>query len=80
MPVLPENVVEQGGAIVNRVADAMRAVGARMQQAIDAGQRPRAIDADDLVEVLLAVADELDPPFRGAADNSANGDPSPTGQ
>jgi hypothetical protein len=63
---------------MTRVADALRAVGARMQQAIDAGQRPRAIDADDLVEMLLAVADELDPPGRGA-DGAGSGDQSPTG-
>lgn len=65
---------------MTRVADALRAVGARMQQAIDAGQRPRAVDADDLVEVLLAVADELDPPVRGAADSAAPGNQSPTGR
>lgn len=33
-----------------------------MQKAIDAGERSRHVDADDLIEVLLAVADELDPP------------------
>jgi hypothetical protein len=63
---------------MNHVADALRAVGARMQQAIDAGQRPRTIDADDLVDVLLAVADELDPPV-GGADGTAYTDHSPTG-
>jgi hypothetical protein len=52
---------------MTRIADALRAVGARMQQAIDAGQRPRSIDADDLVELLLTLAYELDPPTRGAA-------------
>lgn len=62
---------------MTRVADALRAVGARMQQAIDAGQRPRTIDADDLFEVLLALADELDPPVRGT--DGAPGDQSPTG-
>jgi hypothetical protein len=64
---------------VRQVADALRVVGARMQQAIDAGQRSRTIDADDLVEVLLAVADELDPPVRGAADSAETGNQSPTG-
>jgi hypothetical protein len=64
---------------MTRVADALRAVGARMQQAIDAGQRPRAIDADDLIEMLLAVADELDPPVRGTADGAAPSNQSPTG-
>ncbi|HWB09914.1 MAG TPA: hypothetical protein VG826_11840 [Pirellulales bacterium] len=51
---------------MRQVADALRAVGARMQQAIDTGQRSRSINADDLVEVLLAVANELDPPVHGA--------------
>jgi hypothetical protein len=37
---------------MTKVADALRAVGARMQQAIDVGQRPLAIDANDLVEML----------------------------
>jgi hypothetical protein len=64
---------------MTRIADALRAVGARMQQAIDAGQRPRAIDANDLVEMLLAVADELDPPVRGAADRATPVNQSPTG-
>jgi hypothetical protein len=48
------------------IADALRAVGARMQQAIDAGQRSVTVDAEDLIEVLLALADELDPPASGA--------------
>jgi hypothetical protein len=65
---------------MNQIADALRAVGARMQQAIDAGQRPRQIDADDLVELLLAVADELDPPVRGTADGAAPGKQSPSGR
>ena len=51
---------------MNQVADAIRAVTARMQRAIEMGERPHAIDADDLVEALLAVAFELDPPVRGA--------------
>lgn len=52
---------------MNRVANAIRAVTARMQRAIEVGERPNAIHADDLIEALLAVADELDPPVRGAA-------------
>ena len=52
---------------MNQVADAIRAVTARMQRAIEIGERPNAIDADDLVEALLAVADQLDPPTLGAA-------------
>ena len=48
---------------MNAIATALRNVTAKMQEAIDTGHRSRMIDADDLIEVLLAVADELDPPF-----------------
>ncbi|MEX2187242.1 MAG: hypothetical protein WD875_10625 [Pirellulales bacterium] len=51
---------------MQKVADAIRSVTAKVQRAIDEGYRSRAIDADDLVEVLLAVAEELDPPTRRA--------------
>ena len=47
---------------MTEVADAIRNVTAAVQQAIDEGYRSRVIDADDLVEVLLAIADALDPP------------------
>ena len=46
---------------MHEIADAIRNVTAKAQQAIDGGYRSRAIDADDLFEVLLAIADELDP-------------------
>ncbi|MFV0442544.1 MAG: hypothetical protein ACK5Q5_03130 [Planctomycetaceae bacterium] len=46
---------------MHQIADAIRTVTASMQQAIDEGYRSRMIDADDLIEVLLAIADELDP-------------------
>ena len=46
----------------HELADAIREVTASVQKAIDDGYRCRAIDADDLVEVLLAIADRLDPP------------------
>jgi chorismate mutase len=46
-----------------QIADAIRKVTAAVQNAIDGGRRSRAVDAYDLVEVLLAVADELDPEF-----------------
>jgi hypothetical protein len=45
----------------NPVADAIRTVTAKLQRAIDQGRRSRAIDALDLVDVLLAITDELDP-------------------
>lgn len=44
------------------VADAIRRVTLRIEEALDAGRRSRHIDADDLLEALLSIADELDPP------------------
>lgn len=46
---------------MSKVSDAIRKVTVAMQKAIDSGERSKAIDADDLIEALLAVADELDP-------------------
>ena len=48
------------------VADAIRTVTSKMQTAIDAGHASRVIHADDLIEALLAIADELDPQFESA--------------
>ena len=44
-----------------RVASALREVTAAMQRALDAGERSARIDANDLIDLLLAIADELDP-------------------
>ncbi len=44
-----------------KFADAIREVTAAMQKTIDDGYRSRMKDADDLVDVLLAIADRLDP-------------------
>ena len=44
------------------VADAIRDVTAAIQSALDEGRRSTHIDAWDLVEALLAIADRLDPP------------------
>jgi rubredoxin len=52
----------------HQLADAIREVTVAMQKAIADGCRSRMIDADDLVEVLLAVADRLDPPVRDEVD------------
>lgn len=46
-----------------KMADAIRNVTLAVQRAIEDGHRARLIDADDLVEVLLAIADQLDPPL-----------------
>ncbi|MDZ4779847.1 MAG: hypothetical protein SGJ19_06320 [Planctomycetia bacterium] len=48
---------------MHELADAIRLVTAKVQREIDQGRRSRSIDADDLVEVLLAIADQLDPFF-----------------
>jgi len=53
-----------------QVADAIRKVTAAMQAELETGRRSTHLDANDLVEVLLAVADELDPPF---SDDKRNG-------
>jgi hypothetical protein len=46
-----------------RVADAIRKVTAAMQAELEAGRRSTRLDAHDLLDLLLAVADELDPPL-----------------
>ena len=51
------------------LADAIREVTASVQTAIAEGYRSRMIDADDLVEVLLAIADRLDPPLPDATNH-----------
>ena len=47
-----------------KIADAIREVTARVQKEIESGNRSRMIDADDLVEILLSIADRIDPPFK----------------
>ena len=49
---------------IHQLADAIRDVTVAMQRAIEDGHRSRMIDADDLIEVFLAIADRLDPPVR----------------
>ena len=44
------------------VASAIRRVAATMQKAIDAGKRSARIDANDLIDILLTLAEEIDPP------------------
>lgn len=45
-----------------KLADAFRTVALRLEQAIESGHRSNHIDAEDLRETLLAVADLLDAP------------------
>ena len=47
----------------NRMADALRKITATMQTELEAGRRSTRLDAHDLLDLLLAVADELDPPL-----------------
>ena len=53
------------------LADAIRDVTAAVQSAIADGHRSRLIDADDLVEVLLAIADRLNPPVQETTNDVA---------
>ena len=55
----------------HQLADVIRDVTASVQKAIDEGYRSRMIDADDLVEVLLTIADRLDPPVELPGANRA---------
>ena len=45
-----------------KVADALRKVAVRLQRALETGRKSWQIDAEDLLETILGVADELDPP------------------
>ena len=44
------------------IADALRVVALRLEEAIERGKRSNRIDANDLLETLLALADQLDTP------------------
>lgn len=52
----------------HQLADAIREVTTGVQNAISDGYHSRMIDADDLIDVLLAIADRLDPPVRDEVD------------
>ena len=45
-----------------KIADALRVVALRLENALEEGRRSTRIDANDLLETLLSVADQLDPP------------------
>jgi hypothetical protein len=49
-------------AMLSRLVDAIREVAAAIEREVEQGHRAAQIDAHDLVEVLLAIADRLDPP------------------
>jgi len=46
-----------------KLADAVRVVALRLEEALEPGRRSTRIDANDLLETLLAIADEIDPPL-----------------
>ena len=48
---------------MHNIADAIRKVTATMQDALETGRRSARVDANDLIDVLLAIADEIDPPM-----------------
>ncbi len=54
---------------MQKLADAIRKVTAAMQTELESGRRSTHIDANDLIDLLLAVADEIDPPFAKRPDN-----------
>lgn len=53
---------------MTKIADALRNVTAAMQTELESGRRSARIDAHDLIDLLLAVADELDPPLAELVD------------
>ena len=46
-----------------QVAESIRKITATMQRELESGGRSARIDAHDLVDLLLAIADDLDPPL-----------------
>lgn len=48
----------------DKVADALREVAAELEEALEKGERSYHIDADDLLVMLLSIADRLDPPVQ----------------
>lgn len=46
----------------HRVADALRKVALRLEEAFETGEVNR-IDAGQLAQILLSIAEELDPPL-----------------
>ena len=48
----------------HRVADALRKVALAMQNQLENGRRAGQIDAYDVEDLFLAIADEIDPPLK----------------
>ena len=49
--------------MTNQVADALRKVALAMQTELESGRRAGQIDAYDVADLFLAIADEIDPPL-----------------
>ena len=47
-----------------KVADALRKVALAIQTELEAGRRAGQIDAYDVADLFLAIADEIDPPLK----------------
>lgn len=52
----------------HQLADAFRTVSLRLERALEEGRRSAHLDANDLCETLLSIADILDPPLGGGAE------------
>lgn len=46
----------------HQIADAMRTVALRLEHAIETGHRGTQLDANDLIDILTSIADEVDSP------------------
>lgn len=54
-----------------RVVDAMREVALRLDEAFETGEVNR-IDASQLAQILLSIAEELDPPLPNRGQTTTN--------
>jgi hypothetical protein len=52
--------------VEHRLADALRMVAMRLEDAIERGHLGRNLTPNDLRETLLSIADQLDPPVTDA--------------
>ena len=57
-----------------KIANAIHNITATIQRRIDAGERSAHIDAHDLVEVLLCIAEEIDPDVADEPNANDEGD------
>ena len=60
---------------MTEVADAIRMVTAALQKQLARGHRSRQLDAEDLIDILLAIAERLDPPLAPSRTTTPTPDP-----